>query len=117
MFTQILVALDGSELSEKALPVARNLANSSGGTIHLIQAVSRQPELEAAQSTGDFNPQLVEVSQDLARRLIETRLTHGREYLDRIYFYGMLNEKFRWRQERSYDEGETWQIWVKVDSV
>ncbi len=44
MFTQILVALDGSELSEKALPVARNLANSSGGTIHLIQAVSRQAE-------------------------------------------------------------------------
>jgi len=27
---------------------------------------------------------LVEVSQDLARRLIETRLTHGREYLDRV---------------------------------
>ena len=84
MFTQILVALDGSELAEKALPVARNLANSSGGTIHLIQAVSRQPELEAAQSTGDFNPQLVEVSLDLARRLIETRQTRGQEYLDRV---------------------------------
>ncbi len=84
MFTQILVALDGSELSEKALPVARDLATSSGGTIHLIQAVSRQPELEAAQSTGDFNPQLVEVSLDLARRLIETRQTRGQEYLDRV---------------------------------
>ena len=84
MFTNILVALDGSELAEKALPVARNLANSSDATIHLIQAVSRQPELQAAQSTGDFNPQLVEVSQDLARRLIETRLTRGQEYLDRV---------------------------------
>ena len=84
MFTNILVALDGSELSEKALPVARNLANSSGGTIHLIQAVSRQPEFEAAHSTGDFNPQLVEVSLDLARRLIETRQTRGQAYLDRV---------------------------------
>ena len=84
MFTNILVALDGSQLAEKALPVVRNLANSSGGTIHLIQAGSRQPELEALQSTGDFNPQLVEVSLDLARRLIETRQTRGQEYLDRI---------------------------------
>ncbi len=84
MFSHILVALDGSQLAEKALPVAKNLANSSGGTIHLIQAVSRQPELEAAQSTGDFNPQLVEVSLDLARRLIETRQTRGQEYLDRV---------------------------------
>ena len=44
MFTNILVALDGSETAEKALPIARDLANSSGGTIHLIRAVSRQPE-------------------------------------------------------------------------
>ena len=52
MFTHILVALDGSELAEKALPLARDLANSSGGTIHLIQAVSRQPGLEAASGGG-----------------------------------------------------------------
>ncbi len=84
MFTHILVALDGSELAEKALPVARDLATSSGGTIHLIQAVSRQPEVEAAQSTGDINPQLVEVSLDLARRLIDTRQTRGQEHLDRV---------------------------------
>ncbi len=84
MFTHILVALDGSELAEKALPVARDLATSSGGTIHLIQAVSRQPELEAVQSAGEFNPQLVEVSLDQARRLIETRQTRGQEYLDRV---------------------------------
>ncbi len=83
MFSHILVALDGSQLAEKALPVAKNLANSSGGTIHLIQAVSRQPEFEAAHG-GEASPQLAELSQDLARRLIETRLTGGQEYLDRI---------------------------------
>ncbi len=83
MFTHILVALDGSELAEKALPVARTLANSSGGTIHLIQAVSRQPEFEAAHG-GEASPQLAELSQDLARRLIETRQASGQEYLDRI---------------------------------
>ncbi len=83
MFTNILVALDGSELAEKALPVARSLANSNGGTIHLIQAVSRQPEFEAARG-GDASPLVAELSLDLARRLIETRLTRGEEYLDRV---------------------------------
>ncbi len=83
MFTHILVALDGSELAEKALPVAGNLAKSSGGTIHLIQAVSRQPEFEAAHG-GEASPQLAELSLDLARRLIETRQTSGQEYLDRV---------------------------------
>ncbi len=83
MFTNILVALDGSELAEKALPLARDLANSNGGTIHLIQAVSRQPEFEAAHG-GDASPQVAELSLDLARQLVETRLTHGQEYLDRV---------------------------------
>ncbi len=83
MFTQILVALDGSELAEKALPVAKNLANSSGGTLHLVQAVSRQPEFQAAHG-GEVSPQLAELSRDLARQLIETRLTGGQEYLDRV---------------------------------
>ncbi len=83
MFTHILVALDGSELAEQALPVARNLANSSGGTIHLVQAVTRQPELEAAHG-GEASPQVAELSLDLARQLVETRLTRGQEYLDRV---------------------------------
>ncbi len=83
MFTNILVALDGSQLAEKALPVVRNLANSSGGTIHLIQAVSRQPELEAARG-GEASLQLAELSQDLARQLIETRLAGGQKYLEQV---------------------------------
>ena len=53
MFTQILVALDGSELAEKALPMAQDLARSSNAAIHLIQVISRQPELQAARGGGD----------------------------------------------------------------
>ncbi len=84
MFTNILVALDGSELAEKALPVASNLANSSGGTVHLIQAVSRQPELEAARGGGGDSVQAAESERDMARQLVEARLTLGQEYLDRV---------------------------------
>ena len=43
MFKHILVALDGSGLAERALPMAQDLARSSSATIHLIQVISRQP--------------------------------------------------------------------------
>ncbi len=82
MFTQILVALDGSELAEKALPIARNLANSSGGTLHLIQAVSRQPELEAAR--GGDSVHAAEYERDMARQLVEAGRSRGKEYLEGV---------------------------------
>ena len=84
MFTNILVALDGSELAEQALPMAKDVARSSNATIHLIQAVSRQPELEAARGGGDTSIQAVELTRDLAHQLVEARLSRGREYLEGI---------------------------------
>ena len=84
MFKHILVALDGSELAEQALPTAQDLARSSNATIHLIQVISRQPELEARRSSGDINPQLAELSRDLAHRLIESKLSRGQEYLEGV---------------------------------
>ena len=83
MFKNILVALDGSELAEQALPLAQDLARSSNATIHLIQVVSRQPELEAARG-GDTSIQAVELTRDLAHQLVEGRLSQGKEYLEGI---------------------------------
>ncbi len=83
MFTNILVALDGSELAEQALPMAQDLARSSNATIHLIQVVSRQPELEASRG-GDTSIQAVELTRDLAHQLVEARLSRGKEYLEGI---------------------------------
>ena len=51
MFNDILVPLDGSELSERALPMAQGLAKSSEATVHLIQMVSREHELVAGRGT------------------------------------------------------------------
>ncbi len=84
MFKHILVALDGSELAEQALPMAQDLARSSDATIHLVQVISRQPELEASQSSGDANPQIAELGRDLAHKLVESRLSRGKEYLEGV---------------------------------
>ena len=82
MFTRILVPLDGSELAERALPLARSIRQSSNATIHLVQAVSRLPEAEAGRS-GD-SIQIAELERDAARRLVEARITRGKEYIGRV---------------------------------
>ena len=80
MFAHILVPLDGSKLSERALPIAQNLAQSSEATVHLIHMVSREHELGAGG--GIESVQAAELEMDMARRLTESRLHRGRMYLE-----------------------------------
>lgn len=80
MFNDILVPLDGSELSERAIPMAEDLARSSEATVHLIHMVSREHELGAGRG---IDPVLAaEMEVDMARRLTESRLLRGRTYLE-----------------------------------
>ena len=80
MFNDILVPLDGSELSERALPMAQDIAQSSEATVHLIHMVSREHELGAGR--GIESAQGLELEMDMARRLTESRLDRGRTYLE-----------------------------------
>ena len=80
MFDDILVPLDGSELSERALPMAQNLAQSSEATVHLIHMVSREHELGAGR--GIESVQAAELEMDMARRLTESQIHRGRSYLE-----------------------------------
>ena len=82
MFAHILVPLDGSELSERALPIAQNLAQSSEATVHLIHMVSREHELGAGG--GIESVQAAELEMDMARRLTESQLHRGRKYVDQV---------------------------------
>ena len=82
MFARILVPLDGSELAERALPLARSITQSSNATIHLVQAVSRLPEAEAGRS-GD-SILVADLERDAARQLVEARITRGKEYIGRV---------------------------------
>ncbi|HLZ59926.1 MAG TPA: universal stress protein [Ktedonosporobacter sp.] len=40
MFKKILVPLDGSERSERAIPLAARIAHASGGSVVLLQVIS-----------------------------------------------------------------------------
>jgi nucleotide-binding universal stress UspA family protein len=84
MFSKILVPLDGSELSEKALSMAQNLASSSDTSIHLIQVISLQPELDARRGSNGGSITVLEMEQDAARRLIEAQTARGKEYLEGV---------------------------------
>jgi nucleotide-binding universal stress UspA family protein len=82
MFANILVPLDGSELSETALAVAQTLASASGTSLHLLQVISLQPELEARRGIGGESVTVLEMAQDAARRLIDVQTTRGKAYLE-----------------------------------
>ncbi len=82
MFNDILVPLDGSELSERALPMAQNLAQSYDATVHLIHVISRENEYSAAR--GAESIMVTELEMETVRRLNEDRLNRGRKYVDQV---------------------------------
>ena len=80
MFKNILVPLDESDLSERALPVAKELAGRLGATIHLLEAVQPQAEL----FTG---PDSIAVSQyhvEAMRNSAEIQIENARKYLANV---------------------------------
>ena len=82
MFKDILVPLDGSELSERALPIAQNLAQSCDATIHLIHVISRENEYWAAH--GADSVLVAELELSTVRLLNEERLDRGKKYVDQV---------------------------------
>lgn len=82
MFENILVPLDGSELSEQALPVARGLAQQFGSTVHIIHVVTTADELGAGRHVE--SPQIAEIEVEQARRLTQSRVDRGAAYVEQV---------------------------------
>ena len=53
MYSEVLVPLDGSEASERALLHAQSLAHAFGARVHLLQIISLSDEYEAVRRGGD----------------------------------------------------------------
>jgi nucleotide-binding universal stress UspA family protein len=72
--TPILVPLDGSELAERALPVATELAERFGAELRLVNVIVPTPELSAADKVA---------LDDVVRGLSDEGEAVAREYLAR----------------------------------
>lgn len=81
MYSQVLVPLDGSEVSERALPHAQSLANAFGAKVHLLQVISLSHEYEAYLGGGEESPMVSEYSLDMAEQITATAQTRAEEYL------------------------------------
>ncbi|MDA0734275.1 MAG: universal stress protein [Chloroflexi bacterium] len=83
MYGNIVVPLDGSADSERALPHAQGLAKAFGATLHLIQVVSRSEEVDLARSAGD-SVGAAEYSLGVAEQLINARIARADHYLKEV---------------------------------
>ncbi len=55
MFVRIMVPLDGSELAERALPYARELAAATRATLHLVRVVDLPPAVKTHRLGAPVN--------------------------------------------------------------
>jgi nucleotide-binding universal stress UspA family protein len=80
MYSHIVVPLDGSDNSERALPHAQNMGKGFSATLYLVQVVSRAEELDLMRDgVGSFA--VAEYTRDVAQELINTRLARAEDYL------------------------------------
>lgn len=73
MFTHLLVPLDGSELAEIALPMARAVAERFGSRITLIRAVHLPPYIGDGLDFTDLYTNLDQSMQQEAREYLEEK--------------------------------------------
>ncbi len=82
MYKEILVPLDGSDVSASSLPTARQLAEALGARVHLLQ-ISSQTEEFAVMRGAEFGT----LGSDYSQQVLDEVMTAQR---DRIEKY--LNE-------------------------
>lgn len=82
MYSQILVPLDGSKLSEKAIPHAQGLARPVRAKVHLINVFTSHPSGGSPLGGGIEANQSVSNTAEIARQLHEALISETQEYLE-----------------------------------
>ena len=82
MFKNILVPLDGSDLSERAVPVAKDLAGQHGATIHLLEAVQPLAEVYTRHGMGPDAASPIEYAKEAVRNAVKVQIEGAYSYLN-----------------------------------
>ena len=83
MYKEILVPLDGSEVSASSLPTARQLAESLGARVHLLQ-VSSQTEEFAVMRGAEFGTLGSDYSQQVLDEVMIAQRDRIERYLNEV---------------------------------
>ena len=78
MYKEILVPLDGSEISASALPTARQLAEALGARVHLLQVTSQSEEFSVMRG-AEFGT----MGSDYSQQVLDEVLTAQHERIER----------------------------------
>ncbi len=78
MYKEILVPLDGSDVSASALPTARQLAEAVGARIHLLQVSSQSEEFSVLRG-AEFGT----MGSDYSQQVLDEVLTAQRDRIER----------------------------------
>ena len=83
MYKQILLPLDGSDVSESALTPARNVAQAFGARLHLLQVLSSTDQFALTRGM-DYGALNSGYSQNLIDEVIAAQSAGVEEYLDGV---------------------------------
>ena len=78
MYKEILVPLDGSDLSASSLPTARQLAEDLGARIHLLQISSQTEEFSVMRGA-----ELGAMGSDYSQQVLDEVLSAQRDRIER----------------------------------
>ena len=78
MYKEILVPLDGSDISASSLPTARQLAEDLGARIHLLQVSSQTEEFSVMRGA-----ELGAMSSDYSQQVLDEVLSAQRDRIER----------------------------------
>ena len=71
MYQRILVPVDGSRTSNKALVAALQLARDAGGEVRLLHVVDDLPSFGAFDLAGDYSGELMRVVREQGARVLD----------------------------------------------
>ena len=83
MYKEILVPLDGSEVSASALPTARQLAETLGARVHLLQVTSQTEEFAVLRGV-EFSTMGSEYSQQVLDEALTAQSDRIERYLNEV---------------------------------